>query len=139
MGNCRRNGELGVSKIIESPVRHFPGTVTIADPLNFSQWVAWRAALDNASLEREKAVEAVGGEEKPPMTYGEIGLDDACAVAAIPGICACVERWELANFPEAVTPETFPATPRWRIAALLVWLTREIDAVAFRGGSDPNE
>lgn len=138
MGLGCGNGQLTVSKVIISPVKHFPGTVTIADPLNFPQWMAWRAALDNATLEHDKAAESAGGEEKPAMTYGEVGLDDACAMAMIPGVCAVVERWELTNFPEMVTPETFPATPRWKIAALLVWLTREIDAVAF-GDGDPNE
>jgi hypothetical protein len=133
-----------MSKVIVSAVKRFPGTVTISDPMTFSQWMAWRASRDNATLEHAHAVgENDEGQPVSTLTYGDIGMVDAYSIATIPGVLACVEKWELENFPETVTVDTFPAAgsnyTRWDIAALLVWIAKEIDAVAFGGGDDPNE
>ena len=43
-----------MSKVITSPVKRFPGTVTIPNPPNFAQWMAWIAARQNALLEKAK-------------------------------------------------------------------------------------
>lgn len=44
----------------------------------------------------------------------------------LPAICACVQEWRLNDFPETVTPENFPATPRAESHALIAWLFAEI-------------
>lgn len=133
-----------MGKVLTSTLKHFPGTVTISDPLTFSQWMTWRAGRDNALLEHAHRIgEDEEGRPKETLKYAEIGLVDAYSVATIPGVLACVEKWELENFPESVSAETFPAAgsrfTRTDIAALLVWLASEIDTVAFGGGDDPNE
>lgn len=133
-----------MSKVITSTLARFPGTVTIADPMNFSQWMAWRAARDNANLQHVAAVgEDEEGKATRTLTYGEIGLVDAYTLATLPGVLACVEKWELENFPNSLTIETFPAAgskyTRLDIANLLIWLAHEVDDVAFGEGNDPNE
>lgn len=127
-----------MGKVIESPVKHYPGTVTIASPLNFGQWMAWTAARQDVTLEASRGKDEEAGESEP-ITYGDMGFVDAYAVATIPGVLACVEEWHLDNFPTEVTAETFPATPRGATGLLIVWLAREIDAVAFDDGESPNE
>ena len=133
-----------MSKVITSTLARFPGTVTIADPMNFSQWMAWRASRDNANLQHVAAVgEDEEGKATRTLTYGEIGLVDAYTLATLPGVLACVEKWELENFPNSLTVETFPAAgskyTRLDIANLLIWLAHEVDDVAFGEGNDPNE
>lgn len=56
----------------------------------------------------------------------------------IPAICACVEEWNLGNFPKTVTPETFPASPRLDTTKLIEWLFYEIRLVYFGDLSVPN-
>jgi hypothetical protein len=48
--------------------------------------------------------------------------------ALLPGICACVEKWELEGLGE-LTPDTFPATPRRQSIELINWLIGEITAI----------
>lgn len=56
----------------------------------------------------------------------------------IPAICACVEKWELENFPQSVTPDTFPASPRKDTAQLIEWLYLEIRQIYFGDLQIPN-
>lgn len=98
-----------MSKIITSPVKRFPGTVTLADPLTFPQYLAWQRALNSAQAHRDDNAEFVG--------------------TLLPGLFACVESWSLTGFPESVTPATFPATPRISSDRIVGWLIREIGAL----------
>jgi len=80
-----------MSKIIQSPSKRWPGTITLFEPMSYPQLLAWRTAVDAA------------GEQTDAM---------ASHHALIPGVLACVERWELGgDFPTVVTAENFPATP----------------------------
>ena len=125
-----------MSKVITSPVKRFPGTVTIPNPPNFAQWMAWIAARQNALLEKAKET----SEDAPGMTYLELGFEDAYTVATLPGVLAVVEQWNIEGVPEAPSIATFPAAPRRSVGALVVWLAREIDAVMFEDeGESPNE
>ena len=57
----------------------------------------------------------------------------------LPAICACVAEWHLSNFPETVTPETFPASPRRESHELIKWLFDEVYKV-YKGETEiPNE
>ena len=47
----------------------------------------------------------------------------------LPAILSCVEKWELANFPETVTVDTFPFSPRIESHKLQEWIFEEISKV----------
>lgn len=91
-----------MGKVIPSPVKRWPGTVTLCDPLTFPQLIAFQNALGAAKAAADRGA-----------TQAEI---DA---AYLPGLLGCVEKWDLAGFPDAVTPATFPSTPM-RASAVLV-------------------
>lgn len=110
-----------MSKIITSPIQRWAGAVTIADPLTISQ-----AQLIEAG-----------------MTLPENGEDGRVWLSVIdgmqlPAIFACVEKWELANIPEALTIDNFPASPRVDSHKLIDWLFTEIRKVYFGEAEVPN-
>lgn len=94
-----------MSRTIQSPIARWPGTVVIADPLNATQYIAWRDAVKAAPDQQDD-------------------YDRYCA-ALIPGVCACVEKWGLEGLGQ-LSPETFPYTPRQDADALLALLVRHI-------------
>ena len=110
-----------MSKLITSPVKRFPGTVTLAEPLTFPMFFAWKQALEAA-----KEIITANG------TQAEFDR------AMLPGICACVEKWELENFPPMVRPETFPATKRRNSTTLIAWVIKEIGEVVMGEEEIPN-
>jgi len=93
-----------MSKTIESPVKEFPGTVTLPKHLTMPQALAYESAVRRAMALNEE-----GGSQSE---Y------DAVMVEAI---CECVEEWELEGF-EQLSPDTFPFTPRKPSIALIAWL-----------------
>ena len=110
-----------MSKVIRSPVKQYAGTVTLADPLTFPQVFAVQDAIDAA---------AELGDKVPVMRYHH---------AILPGILACVEEWELDNFPENPTPDNIPATPARASAELIAWLMNEVSALFAEVEPDPKE
>lgn len=92
-----------MSRVITSPVKKFPGTVTLADPLNFLQAAAFEKSLADM---RE---------------LGENATQTEADAAMIPGITACIEAWELAGVNGFI-----PATPRRASMQLIAWLVGEI-------------
>jgi len=113
-----------MSKVITSQIKRYPGSVTLADPLNIRQ-----AMLVESGMERPKENE-VGADGRVWLSV----VDEK----RIPAICACVEKWELENFPNDVTPDTFPASPRLHTTKLIEWLFYEIRLVYFGDISVPN-
>ena len=107
-------------KIITSPVKHFPGTVTLSDPLTFSQCFAIEDALE-VSLKLEK--------ETTLRRY---------YYALLPGVLACIEKWELDNFPAIVARENFPASPKKPVSELISWLIAEISKLYLGEVEIPN-
>ncbi len=79
-----------MAKIIESPVKRFPGKIVLSDPLTMPQYMEWVDAANAAEAE-----------EHPAKKQG----------LYLPGVLACVEKWELAGIPEHPTVENFPASP----------------------------
>ena len=110
-----------MSKRISSPSSRWPGSVTLSDPMTLPQALAW-----------EKAIRAT------QATAGEATLTDV-NYALLPGICACVEKWELEGLGQ-LTPDTFPATPRRKSIELFNWLVSEITQVYVgeEEKADPN-
>jgi hypothetical protein len=109
-----------VSKIVTSPIKRFPGTVTLSDPLTFPQLLAFRESLERASQE--------DGDNFLASNY-----------AILPGLLACVEEVHLQGFPEPVTALTFPATPPVSTARLIAWLIGEVNTLMAEAEPDPNE
>lgn len=110
-----------MSKVITSPVKKWPGTVTLADPLSFPQYLAWRDALRAA---RDYLTEA-----------GDAAQQDEYDLRLLPGIVGCVEKWGLTDF----NPNPFPATPRIASAKLIVWLVNEMAAIVNEADDVPND
>jgi hypothetical protein len=110
-----------MGKVIQSPVTRWPGTVTLSDPLSFPQSFAFEDGLEAAAALPEKHKKSIRRNH----------------AALLPGVCACVEAWELKGLPEVITPDNFPSTPIEDAASLCAWL---IDAVLelHTGGGDPN-
>jgi hypothetical protein len=98
--------------------------VELYDPLTFPQYLAWREAVDIAE----------------PLRASNY---TAYCQALLPGVCACVAKWELVNRLTgaslgALTPANFPATPRKSADELLGWLVRGIGSlVAEADETDP--
>lgn len=96
-------------KVVTSPVKRWSGTVTLADPLTIAQV--------------QKIEEA--------LTPPESGADGKVWISAldagkIPALIACAMEWKLEDFPEAVTLDTFPASPRKDSHALVEALFAEL-------------
>ena len=100
-----------MSKTITSPVKRYPGTVVLSDPLTFPQAFAFEDALAAVVEARESG------------SMGRIRF------ALLPGILACVEEWHLSGFPEKPALDNFPSTPRQSIASVIDWLVEEITAL----------
>lgn len=108
-------------KIITSTSKRYPGTVVLYDPLTFPMVFAFENAIRSMS---------------------DAGEDITVARAnylLLPGLLACVAEWHLEDFPENVTPDTFPASPKAERDRLIAWLTSEVTNL-FREAEDiPNE
>lgn len=104
-----------MSEII-SPIKRWPGTVTLPDYLTFDQVRAYREASE---------------------------AEDANADGAIrkwlPAICAIVTHWDLRGLPSPLTPDTWPATPPASAARLYLWLMDSITALFAEDEERPKE
>jgi len=104
-----------MSKIIESPVKKFPGTVTVPDDLDYSQGVKYVTAYREAKA------------------LGEAATMIEFVYTMMPAICYCVEKWELTGLPSQVTPEVLEkAKPGRAVAALMSWLFQETTVLYSR-------
>ena len=97
-----------MSRVITSPVKKFPGTVRLQDPLYYPQMIAMRNALS--------AAQSLGG-DAAKIDYNR---------AVLPGIIAVVEEWNLSGVSKSPTPDTFPLTPVKSADALAAWLIGEV-------------
>lgn len=113
-----------MSKKIEIKSERWSGSVTIADPLTIPQ---------------AKLIEA--GMKSPPNDdaneNGRIWLSVVDEMQ-LPAVIACVEKWELADIPENVTIDNFPASPRGSSHALISEIFRELLKVYFGEIELPN-
>jgi hypothetical protein len=103
-------------KSIVSPIRKWPGSVTLHDPLLFPAYMKLKAGLD----------EAEGKEDAAEKTQ-----------ATLPGLCACVETWELKGLGQ-IAPDTFPASPMRASAELFAWLMGEVMVLLMEAEEVPN-
>ena len=101
-----------MSKKIDSPVKRFPGSVTLSDPLTFPQSIqfgnAVRESIDMSTENSEEYYEYVK--------------------VIVPAIKVCVESWDIEEGGD-LTHETFPSTPRESAPELLAWIISEVSAL----------
>ena len=117
---------LYMSKVIESPVKRFKGTVTLRDPMTFDLVAKWEEALQVIQTADKESRFAVIQRTLYPLMIG------------------MVETWELTNIISPVTVENFPNASAGTSAAsihhLTAWLINECQKI-YNGNedSDPNE
>ena len=113
-----------MAKVIRSPSKRWPGTVTLADPMNYDQVRAIESGLDEGAKTEPSAYMSLGGSV-------EMIWSSKLTQMKLPAIFACVEKWDLENFPEDVNELTFPATPRGAANELSAWLFGEMMKVYY--------
>ena len=99
--------------IITSKSKAFSGTVTLCDRLVLSQVELVENALLDAPV---------------PDAGGRVRFTDLDR-PKLPALLACVEKWEIANFPDPVTVDNFPLTPRKQAHELIEQLFDAIKLV----------
>lgn len=112
-----------MTKVITSQSAIWSGSVHIADPMTMPQVKLVEDVLRFTIEDKNE--------------NGKVFLS-VVDETMLPAICACVEKWELRNFPTTVTPDTFPATPRKESHELIAWLFREIYKVFIGETAIPN-
>lgn len=127
-------------KKISSPSSRWPGAVHFADPMNMSQALAWARA--QRELNKYRVIVPVineKGEETFP--FRDDLLWEELHAALLPGIFACIDKWELEGFPDPVDISNFPASPARERSILVAWLIGEVTSI-YAGTAeveDPNE
>ena len=126
-------------KKISSPSSRWPGAVTFSDPLNMPQALAWARAKRNLDKYRvtTPVVDKKGNETFP---FRDDILMEELHDALLPGVLACIDKWELDGLPEAVDISNFPASPAAASAILVSWLIGEVTSI-YAGTAeveDPN-
>lgn len=108
-------------KVIASPSKRWPGSVTLYDPLTLPQVEAIETALAENRGREETSIPA-----KFDRSY-------------IPAFIACVEVWNIQDFPNPPALETWPLSPRRDASVISSWLLTEILRI-YNGEMDiPNE
>ncbi len=107
-----------MSKILTSPVEEYAGTVTIPDRLTAPQY-----------MEYKKTSKEIGESNREEL--------DELAMAALPGILALVETWNITGI-EKPSLETFPMTPIVPCIRFLLFVWGEINALVMPALDAPN-
>ena len=100
-----------MSKVIQSPIKRFPGSVTLYDPVPYPNFIEWEKAIRS---------ECDNNPEKQLIMWG--------------GVKAMVEKWEIPEF----DIEKPVATPRVAVINLLSWLVTEIGKIINEVEESPN-
>ena len=123
-----------MSKRIDSKIARFPGYVVISDPLTIPQTIAFEDAMAAAQEGARKRGDVITVEEKERInTLSPHYLHDVLA-----GVVECVEEWHISGFPQNVTADTFPGTPKIATAQLIAWLIGEISGLYSEAEQVPN-
>lgn len=115
-----------MTKRIESPSKRWAGYVVLHDPLNLEQVFAIEEVQDKAvDIEPSKFLQKAN---EAGVTVGTTWSSRTDKII-VPAILLCVAEWHLENFPDEVTADNFPATPRKDARALIDWLWNEINII----------
>lgn len=102
-----------MSKTLISPVKRYPGSITLPDYLTFPQVNAWEEAMQAANTEAEDATKALPHAWKAAREI--------------------VSEWNL----EGIDPAKPPATPRIAAVELATWIIGAINALFRDEEIDP--
>lgn len=124
---------------IDSPVKRWPGSVTLPEYLTWPQVEAW---TNTQTTSNEITAEAIAaGRTKVQggrQVLSNVSDVKASRMAWVEGICAIVEAWDLKGLPSPVPPDRFPATPAASAANLLQWLIDQVNALFDEAEEAPN-
>jgi hypothetical protein len=105
-----------MGKIAQSPIKRFPGSITIPDFLTVPQAQAWEECLRKSGEERAK-----------------IGQVEYIALW-IPGVTAVVEEWNIEKF----SHDPFQTTPRGPVIELISWIIGLMTELYYEAEEIPN-
>jgi hypothetical protein len=111
-------------KVITSPLPRWQGSVTLSDPLTLPQ-----VELIEAAFEQQPKFAPEDDSRKYLTEFDK---------PQIPAILACVEKWELTDFP-LPTVDTFPMSPRKATHDLIAWIFGELRRIYIGELEIPNE
>ena len=117
-----------MAKVITSPIKKWPGTVTLSDPLTYPQFFAVEDAIAEGNRQAAEAKEA--GKEISQQRY---------AAAVVGGVLKCVEAHDLKGLPDPLTVDNFPASPATSSMRLASWLIEEVTEIYTSEDESPNE
>ena len=131
-------------KTIDSTIKGFTGKVHFCDPLNYGQVIAIEDAKDAAAedlpasafLTKLNEIQEKNDEQGAPI---RASWNSRYNHLFIPAICKCVEKWEIEGFPEEVTPDNFPMSPRNESNQLVSFLFAELEKIYIGEIDIPNE
>lgn len=124
-----------MSKTITIKNKKWEGTVTLFDRLFLSQVEAIEEALLDTPPAIEREIIGKEGKKEKVFSTRFTHLDKP----KIPALLACVEKWEIKDFPENPTLETFPLTPRKPAHDLIEQIFDEIKIIYNGEIEVPNE
>ena len=112
-----------MSKVVISPFKKFPGSVTLYDPLTLPQVELIEAAFVTPEADEN----------------GKIWLT-ILDKPKLPAVLACVETWNIENLPSPpLTIDNFYMSPRRATSNLITWLFDEIRMIYLGELEIPNE
>lgn len=112
------------TKIIESPIARWLGTVTLKTDVNYADLIAWDDSTSDAEQHLGEPIADQPG-------YLQIKDVNRYRRARLPGILHFVSAHTLKGLPSQLTTENFPAVPRVSSARLFVWLRDEVSKIVL--------
>src|SRR5690242_1427403 len=107
--------------IVKSESKRWAGSVTVYDQLTLPQVELIEAALEPVETDKDGRYFLTAKDKK-----------------VIPALLACVEKWDLQNFPQPAALETWPMTPRKESHELIDTIWRAV-LLVYQGEQDiPN-
>ncbi|MBW2570278.1 MAG: hypothetical protein JRE47_13175 [Deltaproteobacteria bacterium] len=124
-----------MSKVIKVSVKRWAGSVTFCDPLTAPQVFAIEDALDETAKTDPSSFLAMNAKEGVELSW-----PSRRTYAYLPAIIACIDDYDLKDFPDNVTKDTWPLSPRDDASILVSKLFSELIMI-YRGEVEevPNE
>jgi len=113
-------------KLIESPVKRWPGTIGLRENLYLPETTAIMDVLEEIGF--------FGHDEGEGFT---IQLKDHLKL--IPAILVCIEEWNLEGLERPTGADDFPGNPLSDVSRLASWLFNEVADIVISGDTVPNE
>lgn len=119
-----------MSKKVISNIEGFKGLVVFRQPLNLEQVFAIEDAQDSAvDLEPSSflmKVNEADGKKDADGNAIKVSWSSRADKFLIPALLLCIEKFEIEGFPENITFETFPLTPRSESQQFIDFLWSEL-------------